>query len=344
MGNWPTGFEVPKLKAHLQQLEQAQRQPDFWKDQVAAQATSQEVAVLRGEVGFIEATGEQLRDLAELLKLAVSEADQQTLVDVAAGLISFEQQLSSKEREQRFSGLHDRNDAIITIQSGAGGTDAQDWAQMLERMYLRFAEAKNWPTRILDRSAGEEAGIKHVTFETRGKFAYGLLKSEHGVHRLVRLSPFNSDHLRQTSFARVEIIPKLTAKETLVIDPKDLEIDTFRASGAGGQHVNKTSSAVRIRHIPSGVVVTCQNERSQAQNKDQAMSILQAKLVTLAEQQHAREIKEIKGETKEAAWGNQIRSYVLHPYTLVKDHRTKKEVSDVQRVLNGDLTEFIDMI
>ncbi len=250
----------------------------------------------------------------------------------------------TKEKEQRFSGPHDKNNAIITIQAGAGGTDAQDWAQMLERMYLRFAESYGWRAKELDRSVGEEAGIKHATFELQGKYAYGTLKREHGVHRLVRLSPFNADSLRQTSFARVEIIPKVSTREAMPLDPKDLEMDAFRAGGAGGQHVNKTSSAVRIRHIPTGIVVTCQQERSQGQNKELALSVLRSKLQVLAEQQNAQTLSELRGETKEAAWGNQIRSYVLHPYTMVKDHRTKAETSDVQGVLNGDLAPFIDVV
>jgi peptide chain release factor 2 len=244
----------------------------------------------------------------------------------------------------RFDGPHDRAEAVITIQAGAGGTDAQDWAEMLERMYLRWAEAMSRPTRLLARSVGEEAGIKHTTFEVSGKFAYGLLRGEHGVHRLVRQSPFNADSLRQTSFARVEVLPRLSAAEAPVIDDKDLKIDTFRASGAGGQHVNKTSSAVRIRHIPTGLVVECQNERSQGQNKAQALSLLQAKLQLLAEEQQAAKTKSLRGEIKEAAWGNQIRSYVLHPYRLVKDHRTNVETSDVETVLNGDLSVFLNMV
>lgn len=256
--------------------------------------------------------------------------------------MSLEQRIANKEHELKFNGPHDRNDAIVTIQAGAGGTDAQDWAQMLERMYLRFAENRSWPTSTVDRSVGEEAGIKSSTFEIQGKYAFGTLRGEHGIHRLVRLSPFNADHLRETSFARVEILPKLSETEIPEIDGKDLQIDTFRSSGAGGQHVNKTSSAVRITHLPTGIVVQSQSQRSQAQNKAKALSVLQAKLQLLAEEQHVKQIKELKGEVKEAAWGNQIRSYVLHPYKLVKDHRTKIEVKDVEKVLDGDLQAFIE--
>lgn len=259
-------------------------------------------------------------------------------------LQNVEQNIAEREKELRFDGPHDKGDAIVTIQAGAGGTDAQDWAQMLERMYLRFAETRGWPTAIYTRSPGEEAGIKSVTFEVKGKYAYGTLRGEHGVHRLVRQSPFNSDNLRQTSFARVEVLPKLPAEQAPEIDPEDLEIETFRSGGAGGQHVNKTSSAVRIKHKPTGIVVQCQNQRSQAQNKAQAMSYLQAKLQLLAQEQHVEHVKELKGEHKPAAWGNQIRSYVLHPYTMVKDHRSNVEKSDVQSVLDGNLEPFLSMV
>ncbi len=249
--------------------------------------------------------------------------------------------MQSREKQLQFNGLHDKAGAIITIQAGAGGTDAMDWAEMLERMYLRWAENKTWPTFVLDRATGEEAGIKHSTFEVNGRYAYGLLKGERGVHRLVRQSPFNADKLRQTSFARVEVIPLLKAKEMPAIDTADLKIDTYRAGGAGGQHVNKTSSAVRITHLPTGIVVQCQNERSQGQNKAHALAVLQSKLQLLVEEQHAEAVKELKGDYVKAAWGNQIRSYVLHPYKMVKDHRTKAETSNVQQVLDGDLTGFV---
>lgn len=300
------------------------------------------MAEIEEDIVFVEDTAARLRDSQELYVLANSETDEHTLRDLAAELGELITTVAAKEREMQMSGPHDRSSALITIQAGAGGTDAQDWAQMLERMYLRLVEKRDWRAAMLDRSVGEEAGIKHSTFVIEGKYAYGLLKTEHGVHRLVRLSPYNADNLRQTSFARVEVIPKLSEREAPTIAPEDLEIDTFRSGGAGGQHVNKTSSAVRIRHIPTGIVVKCQNERSQGQNKAQAMSILQAKLAALAQEHHVKEIAQLRGVRQEAAWGNQIRSYVLHPYTLVKDHRTKAEVKDVQRVLDGDLSDFLN--
>jgi len=301
----------------------------------------QELSELTHNVAGIEQLTTVLSEQTELVNLAQEESDVAVLTDAAAKLAEAAQQLSTLERAAQFSGPHDKSGAVITIQAGAGGTDAQDWAQMLERMYLRFAEIQGWQSYSLDRSPGEEAGVKHTTFTVSGRYAYGILKGEHGVHRLVRQSPFNADQLRQTSFARVEVLPQLSAKEAPVIAPEDLRIDTFRAGGAGGQHVNKTSSAVRITHLPTGIVVQCQNERSQGQNKAQALSVLVAKLQRLAEEQHAQALQDIKGEAKEAAWGNQIRSYVLHPYTLAKDRRSGAEVSDVAAVLNGDLSAFV---
>lgn len=303
---------------------------------------SQELKDIKEDVVWLEDIKQRLSDAAELNKLAQAEKDEAVKVDVEREIKDIESALGAKEYDLRFSGPHDRADAIMSIQAGAGGTDAQDWAEMLERMYLRLAENKDWAVHILERSAGEEAGLKHTTFEVRGKNVFGLLKQEHGVHRLVRQSPFNADHLRQTSFARVEVLPKLPEAELPEIDPKDLEVDTFRSSGAGGQHVNKTSSAVRVRHVPTGIVVECQNERSQGQNKAQALSVLKTKLQALMEKQQAARISELKGEIKEAAWGNQIRSYVLHPYKMVKDHRTNVETSDTDKVLNGDLDTFLN--
>ncbi|HBE90869.1 MAG: peptide chain release factor 2 [Candidatus Andersenbacteria bacterium RIFCSPLOWO2_12_FULL_45_8] len=311
----------------------------------ALQEKQKELAEFTDDVQWYKTTKERINELASPDWHLTGTTDDQAKkdwIDIAEEeLKEIDSELQSREKVMQFDGPHDKAGAIITIQAGAGGTDAMDWAEMLERMYLRWAENKAWPTFVLDRSTGEEAGIKHSTFEVNGLYAYGLLKGERGVHRLVRQSPFNADKLRQTSFARVEVVPLLKEKEMPAVDTADLRIDTYRAGGAGGQHVNKTSSAVRITHLPTGIVVQCQNERSQGQNKAHALAVLQSKLQLLVEEQHAKAVKELKGDYVKAAWGNQIRSYVLHPYKMVKDHRTKAETSNVQKVLEGDLTGFI---
>lgn len=346
---WPTVFDLINKKRRLEEIEKLQKSPDFWNDARAAAEIRKEGSLIFEEVQWFDLIKENIEDLKDgpdwhRAGVPEKQAEQEWRQLCQEEIENIDSEITKKERELRFDGRHDKASAIVTIQAGAGGTDAQDWAAMLERMYLRCAENKGWKTKMLDRSSGEEAGVKHSTFAVEGGCAYGILKNEHGVHRLVRLSPFNADNLRHTSFARVEILPKLLPKDAPGINIGDLKIDTYRASGAGGQHVNKTSSAVRIRHLPTGIVVQCQNERSQAQNKAQAMTVLQAKLQLMTEQQHVKELGELKGETKEAAWGNQIRSYVLHPYTMVKDHRSGREEQDAQRVLDGDLSAFLDVV
>ncbi|OGY31709.1 MAG: peptide chain release factor 2 [Candidatus Andersenbacteria bacterium RIFCSPHIGHO2_02_FULL_45_11] len=308
-----------------------QSKPDFWNNREQAATLTQELSELSQDISFIEDLEQKIAEQKELEEMATSEHDEQAVLDVTRELQELEKTISQRERLLKFSGPYDSGNAIITIQSGAGGADAQDWASMLERMYLRFAERRGWKTSLIDT----------LSFSVQGPYAYGILKSEHGVHRLVRLSPFNADAKRQTSFARVEIMPQLKETQLPEIDPKDLEIDTYRASGAGGQHVNKTSSAVRIRHIPTGLVTTSQSQRSQAQNKEAAMSMLASRIQLLLEEQHVQKVKDLRGKFQEAAFGSQIRSYVLHPYTLVKDHRTNVEDRNAQGILDGDLDAFV---
>lgn len=267
--------------------------------------------------------------------------DQDLASELNSQFQTFTQNVDALETESLLSGPYDRLNCYLSLNAGAGGVDAQDWTQLLFRMYSRFAERQGFTVTLIDQSLGEEAGLKSATLKIDGEFAYGFLKNEIGVHRLVRLSPFNANNKRQTSFAGLEVIPELDDNFTIDLDPKDLRIDTFRASGAGGQHINKTDSAVRITHIPTGIVTQCQNERSQISNKDVAMTMLKSRLLVLMESQHKEKINEIRGDIKENAWGNQIRSYVFHPYKLVKDLRTQFETSDVQSVMDGDVMPFI---
>jgi peptide chain release factor 2 len=333
-----TRLNFAQLDEEEQRLKKEMAAPDFWQVADKAAQTSKRQADLERRVGPWRALRHDMRELLELAALddASLKADIQDQQDKLA------KQFESLKGDLKFTGPHDANAAIISIHAGAGGTDAQDWAEMLLRMYVRFAEKNGWKVTMVDESAGEEAGIKSVTFEVDGDFAYGKLKGEHGVHRLVRLSPFNADHLRQTSFAKVEVLPKIDQPEELEIDEKELKVDVFRSGGHGGQSVNTTDSAVRITHLPTNIVVSIQNERSQLQNKETAMTILRSRLAQLQLEQHAERISELKGPNEQAAWGNQIRSYVLHPYKQVKDLRTRHESSDPDAVLDGNLDSFID--
>jgi len=312
--------------------------PGFWDAQEKAAATSAEHSRVTKRLESFRTLQSEVEDLDDIAELA--KEDDSMAEELGVMLDATEARLERLEEERLFSGKYDGGDALVTVNAGAGGTDAQDWAEMVLRMELRWAESRGYSTELLEASPGEEAGIKSATFKASGDNAYGLYQSERGVHRLVRLSPFDSANRRQTSFAGVEIAPVIADTGEIVIDDDDLQVDTYRASGAGGQHVNKTDSAVRITHRPSGIVVQCQNERSQTANRQTAMGMLRAKLIEREEQRRRDEISAAKGEAQDVNFGSQIRSYVLHPYAMVKDHRTDHEVGDPQRVLDGDLDGF----
>ena len=314
----------------------------FWDDNKKAKETMKRIDSLKEITGIWEDLESRIDDLDEITKFIDEKKDKDILKETKERLKKLEKEFLRYEFQTLLGGKYDEADAIVAIHSGAGGVDAQDWSEMLLRMYLRYCEKHKYKTKIIHESRGEEAGIKSVTFIATGSFAYGHLKNEAGVHRLVRLSPFNSDNLRQTSFALVEILPEIISDDEIKIEDDDLKIDTFRSSGAGGQSVNKTDSAVRITHLPTKTVVACQNERSQAQNKEQAMKVLKSKLYKLQEEKEEAEKKKLRGNYASAEWGNQIRSYVLHPYKLVKDHRTNVETADAEKVLDGDLDLFIE--
>jgi len=331
-------LNISKLEDEIKLLNNESKSADFWQNNLKAQSTMKRLASLELRVKpwhEIKSDLDEINDWLLLDDISMSKDLNKQLEDISNKLDDLKEQL-------KFNGPFDENDSIISIHAGAGGTDAQDWSQMLLRMYVRWAEKHNYKITVLEESKGDEAGIKSVTFEIEGPFIYGLLKGEHGVHRLVRLSPFNSDNLRQTSFAKVEVMPKIDRPDKLKIDEKDLKIDVYRAGGHGGQSVNTTDSAVRITHLPTNIVVSIQNERSQLQNKETAMTILRSRLAQLQLEQHQDDLNSIKGPNQSAEWGNQIRSYVLHPYKQVKDLRTKFETSDPDSVLDGDIDPLIN--
>jgi peptide chain release factor 2 len=314
---------------------------DFWSDNRKAQAQMQQLNALREEVSTWEKIEAQLNDLLGLAQWLEEEPDEEMQAEVAQSVATTEQEVEKLQFALMLSGEHDERNAILSIHAGSGGVDAQDWAEMLLRMYLRWAEQHKFRTEIYDYSEGDEAGVKSVTVEITGRYAYGYLRSEIGTHRLIRLSPFDAAHRRHTSFAKVEVMPDIEDAIEITIRPEDIEVDTYRSTGAGGQHVNKTDSAVRMRHIPSGIVVTCQNERSQIQNREVAMKLLKARLFEREQKRREEEAARLKGEHVQADFGTQIRSVTIHPYTIVKDHRTNYESSDTDGYLAGDVDPFI---
>lgn len=312
----------------------------FWDDVQKAQEVTQEAKRVKDKIDKFKNLNERIDDV-EVLKELMEENDEETAKEIISEVKALSKEIDTLKVETILSGEYDRNDAILTLHTGVGGSDANDWTEMLLRMYTRWCEKKGYSLETIDYLPGDEAGVKSVTLKVKGEFAYGYLKAEKGIHRLVRISPFNANGKRQTSFASVEVLPELTSDQDIEINPVDLRIDTYRAGGAGGQHVNKTESAVRITHIPTGIVVQCQNERSQFSNRDTAMGMLKSKLIELKERAHKEKIEDLTGELKDMGWGSQIRSYVFHPYSMVKDHRTNVETSNVNGVMDGDIDNFI---
>lgn len=326
----------------MEELERNMEAPDFWDNTERSQEMMKELKSLKDDIEIYDHLTEQYEEIETLLEMGYEENDASVIPEIQEVLDSFKDTFENIKVKTLLSGEYDRDNAILTLHAGAGGTESCDWVSMLYRMYQRWADAKGFQTEVLDYLDGEEAGIKSVTFEVNGENAYGFLKSEKGVHRLVRISPFNAAGKRQTSFASLDVMPDIEEDLDVEVNEDDLRIDTYRSSGAGGQHINKTSSAIRITHIPTGIVVQCQNERSQHSNKDKAMKMLKAKLYLLKQQENAEKASGIRGEVKEIGWGNQIRSYVMQPYTMVKDHRTNEEISNVNSVMDGNIDPFIN--
>ncbi len=335
-------FDLAGLRDKLEKINHEVENPDFWNNPEAAQKLLKSKKSLETKIEQYETLETGFEDIGELIELAEEMEDEEEADAVVVSFKELQESLEELKLATLLDGKYDHNNAIISVHAGTGGVDAMDWTQMLYRMYTRWAEKKGYKVTLIDYQDDTEAGIKSATMIIEGENAYGYLKNEKGVHRLVRISPFNAAGKRQTSFALLEVIPEIEDDLTVEIDPEDLRIDTYRSSGAGGQHVNKTDSAIRITHIPTNIVVTCQNERSQHQNKDMAMKILASKLAELKEQEHKENLKELKGDFSLITWGSQIRSYVFQPYTMVKDHRTGAEVGNVNAVMDGDIDYFIN--
>ena len=335
-------FDINRLQEELKKIEEQTTLNEFWEDSQNSSKVLKQINTLKSKTINYNKIFTEISNALEMVNLLKEESDESLEAELENQLKDLEKEVQKLEIETLLSGKYDINNAIVTIHPGAGGTESQDWAQMLYRMYTRWALDNNFDVKELDYLEGEEAGIKSVTFLVSGQYAYGYLKGEMGVHRLVRISPFDSGGRRHTSFASLEVLPEITEDIVLNINPDDLRIDTYRASGAGGQHVNKTSSAVRITHIPTNIVVSCQSERSQIQNRETAMKMLKSKLINIKEKEQKETIDDLKGIQMDIAWGSQIRSYVFCPYTLVKDHRTGYEVGNVQSVMDGNLNDFMD--
>ncbi len=334
-------FDVANKDAKIKDLQNQTTEPKFWDDQIAAQKTLQEIKTLEGWVKLWSNVNNKAKSLEEFIQLAQMEEDESFYDDISSELKSLDDAVEDAEFRNMLSGKEDANNCILTIHSGAGGTEAQDWAEMLMRMYLRWSEQNNFKMTIVDMLEGDGAGIKSVTIEVEGEFAYGYMKAENGVHRLVRISPFDSNKRRHTSFASVFVIPEIDDTIEIEINPADLRIDTYRSGGKGGQNVNKVETAVRITHIPTNTVAACQSERSQLQNRTNAMKLLKSKLYQIEKEKQEAELDEVEKSKMKIEWGSQIRSYVFHPYNMVKDHRTDVETSDTQGVMDGDINKFI---
>ncbi len=334
-------IKIDSLKIELQELEKKSLENNFWDDLKKSNEIFSRIKILQKKINYFESLNSDLNNLIEMNKLLNQENDEELLKELLSQTDKLEKSINNLEIQTLFSGKYDGNNAIITMHPGAGGTESQDWVEMLYRMYNKWAFSNGFTVKELDYLDGDEAGIKSVTFLVSGENAYGFLKGEMGVHRLVRISPFDSGGRRHTSFASVEVLPEISDDVEIEINQDDLRIDTYRASGAGGQHINKTDSAVRITHLPTNIVVSCQSERSQMMNKETAMKMLKSKLLDLKEKENKATISELKGIQKDIAWGSQIRSYIFCPYTLVKDHRTNYEVGNVEAVMNGELNDFM---